>query len=138
MYSVSHVLFSYRNAFINKETVNDVFKTSEEFKMVINKYLSVFSISSKDTTYYLKYEFATDKISAYKFKNGLFNIINGLELQYILLHRINYMLLDKDILKVLFKYNRNKNVYLSDSLSKNDNDYSFDLIDEEYRYILRR
>ena len=53
MYSVSHVLFSYRNAYLNKETFNNVIKTSEEFKMVINKYLAVFSISSKNITYYL-------------------------------------------------------------------------------------
>ena len=38
MYSVSHVLFSYRNAYINEETFNNVIKTSEEFKMAINKY----------------------------------------------------------------------------------------------------
>lgn len=138
MYSVSHVLFSYRSAYLNKETFNNVIKTSEEFKMVINKYLAVFSISGKNITYYLKYEFATDKVSAYKFKEGSFNKISALELQYILFHRINYMLLDKDILKVLFKYNRNKNIYLVDNLSKNDNDYSFDLVDEECKYVLRR
>lgn len=48
------------------------------------------------------------------------------------------MLLDKDILKVLFKYNRNKSIYLVDGLSNNDDDYSFDLVDEESRYVLRR
>ena len=48
------------------------------------------------------------------------------------------MLLDKYILKVLFKYNKNKSIYLVDCLSKNDNDYSFDLVDEECRYVLRR
>ena len=138
MYSVSHVLFSYRNAYLNEEMFNNVIKTSEEFKMVINKYLAVFSISSKNITYYLKYEFATDKVSIYKFKEGFFNKISALELQYVLFHRINYMLLDKDILKVLFKYNRNKSIYLVDGLSKNDDDYSFDLVDEECRYVLRR
>ena len=55
MYSVSHILFSYRSAYLNEETFNNVIKTSEEFKMVINKYLAVFSISSKNITYYLKY-----------------------------------------------------------------------------------
>lgn len=138
MYSVSHVLFSYRSAYLNRETLNNVIKTSEEFKMVINKYLVVFSINSKDITYFLKYEFNTDKVSAYKFKEDSFNKISALELQYILFHRINYMLLDKDILKVLFKYNRNKSIYLVDGLSKNENDYSFDLVDEECKYVLRR
>lgn len=41
MYSVSHILFSYRSAYLNEETFNNVIKTSEEFKMVINKYLAV-------------------------------------------------------------------------------------------------
>ena len=138
MYSVSHVLFSYRSAYLNRETLNNVIKTSEEFKMVINKYLVVLSINSKDITYFLKYEFNTDKVSAYKFKEDSFNKISALELQYILFHRINYMLLDKDIRKVLLKYNRNKSIYLVDGLSKNENDYSFDLVDEECKYVLRR
>ena len=125
MYSVSHILFSYRSAYLNEETFNNVIKTSEEFNMVINKYLAVFSISSKNITYYLKYEFDTDKVSIYKFKEGFFNKISDLELQYILYHIINYMLLDKSI-------------YLVDCLNKNDDDYSFDLVDEECRYVLRR
>ena len=33
---------------------------------------------------------------------------------------------------------KNKSIYLVDSLSKNDDDYSFDLVDEECRYVLRR
>ena len=66
------------------------------------------------------------------------NKISDLELQYVLFHRINYMLLDRDILKVLFKYNKNKSIYLVDCLIKNDDDYSCDLVDEEFRYVLRR